>query len=170
MDPQQAAAIKQCLSKEGFVCFMDIDTIPGSEEWVRAIAQAIRECHVCVTVVSRYSIESEHVVLELTFVRKRKKPFVPLLLSRDLRLPNEVDFLPGNRQTFTRVTQVLMVCDAPGIAPRPFCLNLASTQLAGRRIPEALPSAKPALVIGERTWMADVSRAARHICRRGEAE
>jgi hypothetical protein len=98
VDLEAAEAIQQYLSSEGFDCYRDITNIPGSDEWVKAITQAIRACHVYVTLVSRNSIESEHVGLELTFGKKHKKPFVPVFLSRDFLLTDEVDFFLGNRQ------------------------------------------------------------------------
>lgn len=98
VDEEAAAAIQQYLTREGFDCYRDVTNIAGSEEWVKAITQAIRDCHVYVTLVSRNSVESDQVGLELTFGKKHKKPFVPVFLSRDFLLPDEVDYLLGNRQ------------------------------------------------------------------------
>ncbi len=98
LDSEAASAVERYLANEGFDCYRDVTNIPGSEEWIKSITQAIRECRVYLALLSKNSLESEHVVLELTFGKKHKKAFVPVFLADNLEVPDEVDFLLGNRQ------------------------------------------------------------------------
>jgi hypothetical protein len=90
LDSEAAEAIERYLTGEGLQCYRDVTNIPGSDEWVKAIAQAILDCHAYLMIVSRNSVASDQVGLELTFGSRHKKPFVPVFLSDGINLPDEV--------------------------------------------------------------------------------
>jgi hypothetical protein len=65
------------------------------------ITTAIQECHVYLAVVSRNSVASKYVGKELAFATEFDKPYVPVVLTRDVDLPKVIRFhLGGVQQIF----------------------------------------------------------------------
>jgi len=100
-DSWAAEAIHTCLTDAGISCFRDATDIPGSEEWVKVITTAIQECHVYLAIVSPSSVTSKYVGRELAFATEFDKPYVPVVLTREVELPNVIKFhLSGIQQIF----------------------------------------------------------------------
>jgi hypothetical protein len=98
LDTEAAKAIQACLTDAGISCFRDVTDILDSEEWLKAITAAIRECHVYLAIVSKNSLASDYVDKELNFATHCKKPYVPVVLGPGVELPDEIRFHLGGTQ------------------------------------------------------------------------
>ena len=97
-DSAAAEAIQKCLTDAGISCFRDTTHIDDADSWVDAITTAIDDSHVYLAIVSRNSVNSKFVNKELTFTTNSDKPFVPVLLTRDVELPKVIRFHLGDIQ------------------------------------------------------------------------
>jgi hypothetical protein len=76
------------LLDEGFDVWIDNRGLRSSEDWWRAIVEALRDCSAFVVVLTPNSDASEWVQLEITLATKYKKPRFPVLLSGTMDTPN----------------------------------------------------------------------------------
>src|SRR5213592_4656247 len=89
--------IEAQLSASGLKCFRDKHDIDDAALWRGKIAEAIRECHAVIAVVSKESANSHYVSTELALAQDFRKSIVPILLTRQV-LNDELIFVLGPGQ------------------------------------------------------------------------
>jgi len=78
------------LQDVGVKVWVDQYLIPGGDDWVEAIEQALFECWLLIVVVTPESVDSPHMEMEYRYFFNREKPVIPLV-SKDMReLPREL--------------------------------------------------------------------------------
>jgi pSer/pThr/pTyr-binding forkhead associated (FHA) protein len=78
------------LQDMGLKVWVDQYLIPGGDDWMEAIEQALFECWLLVVVVTSESINSPHMEMEYRYFFNREKPVIPLV-SKDVKeLPREL--------------------------------------------------------------------------------
>ncbi len=102
-DSAAAEAIQKCLTNAEISCFRDATHIVGSDEWVKVITAAIEECHVYLAILSQNSVASKYVAKELAFTTNFGKPYVPVVLTREVELPKIIRFHLGDIQQIVAV-------------------------------------------------------------------
>lgn len=78
------------LQDMGLKVWVDQYLIPGGDDWVEAIEQALFECWLLVVVVTPESINTPHVEMEYRYFFNREKPVIPLVASNVGELPREL--------------------------------------------------------------------------------
>ena len=78
------------LQDSGLKVWVDQYLIPGGDDWLEAIEQALFECWLLIVVVTPESISTPHVEMEYRYFFNREKPVIPLVV-KDLReVPREL--------------------------------------------------------------------------------
>jgi len=78
------------LQDSGLKVWVDQYLIPGGDDWLEAIEQALFECWLLIVVVTPESINTPHVEMEYRYFFNREKPVIPLVV-KDLReVPREL--------------------------------------------------------------------------------
>jgi|FLYN01.1.fsa_nt_gi pSer/pThr/pTyr-binding forkhead associated (FHA) protein len=78
------------LQDVGLKVWVDQYLIPGGDDWMEAIEQALFECWLLIVVVTPESINTPYVEMEYRYFFNREKPVIPLV-SQDLKeLPREL--------------------------------------------------------------------------------
>ncbi|MFN0112015.1 MAG: SUMF1/EgtB/PvdO family nonheme iron enzyme [Blastocatellia bacterium] len=69
------------LTAAGFACWIDTESIPGGEDWMKAIAEGIANSFAVVPVVTSNTLTSQFVLKEIVWAQKKKKRIVPWFLD-----------------------------------------------------------------------------------------
>jgi pSer/pThr/pTyr-binding forkhead associated (FHA) protein len=78
------------LQDSGLKVWVDQYLIPGGDDWLEAIEQALFECWLLIVVVTQESISTPHVEMAYRYFFNREKPVIPLVV-KDLReVPREL--------------------------------------------------------------------------------
>lgn len=100
-DIREAELLQSHLQGEGLNCYRDVTSIPGSEEWIREITEAILACHAVLVILSKGSADSRWVDREVTIADTNGKAIVPVSLSDPPALsPTTTNILATHQITF----------------------------------------------------------------------
>ena len=91
-DESEAARLVSDLAVRGVRVFRDSREIPGGTSWRRVIVDAIEQCQVVITLVSKNSVASVQVPKELSIASELRKPLLPIYLE-DVPLRGELRLL-----------------------------------------------------------------------------
>ncbi|MDY6913170.1 MAG: TIR domain-containing protein [Planctomycetota bacterium] len=80
-DTQEVSRWVRRLEAEGFSVWMDLDSVDGASLWAKEIVQAIDDCSVLILMLSRHSVESHHVVKEVSLASEKEKRILPLKIE-----------------------------------------------------------------------------------------
>jgi hypothetical protein len=103
-----AESIEQEFVASGLRSYRDLKNIPGSTDWVEEIIEAVEACYAVLILASEHSVGSEHVYHELTIAAEARKPFIPVMLSPNLKLPKKWSYHLASHQQIV-VTSTLAV-------------------------------------------------------------
>lgn len=93
VDAEFANTIISDLRAKGHACWVDTGSIKGGDEWIRTIAEGIRNSYAVVVIVTKNAIESRWVQDEIYWAQKKNKPFIPLLRENVI---DETRYFPLN--------------------------------------------------------------------------
>lgn len=91
-DSATVKRICDSLAACGIACWMDKDSIAGSEVWRRSVVQGIRRAEGVIFFGSAHSYKSEHVAKELTVASEQGKPILPVRID-DSKPSGEFEYL-----------------------------------------------------------------------------
>ena len=69
------------LEQEGFSVWVDLTSVDGATLWTKEIVEAIDQCRVVILMLSRSSVNSHHVVKEVSLASDKQKRILPLKLE-----------------------------------------------------------------------------------------
>lgn len=162
-DKQAVARLAAVMRKDGHHVSMD-DAIHGGAFWREKLAEAIQAAEIFVIVLSRHSIDSGEVRIELELAADDKKPIIPVLVERvdiptrmkhALAGKNRIDLYtdPAAGHESLRAALDAVVAAAPGA-------SFITSAIEARRVPPAVPTAPAKRPKAEPTRTADPTRAA----------
>lgn len=97
-DARFAEAVDAYLQRRGLSCYRDVKSIPGSAEWMTEITAAIDGCHAVMAILSPDAVLSDHVKREVAIAAEANKGFVPVWLSEDIKLPQNMRYALAGHQ------------------------------------------------------------------------
>jgi hypothetical protein len=109
-DSEAVDRIAASLAEAGMSCFIDRASVAGGQEWVSALAKAVRESSACLFVASPASVRSRWTLRELLTADEARLPIVVLLLGSALVLPDPIAIVVRDRQH-------ILGSDLPGALP-----------------------------------------------------
>jgi hypothetical protein len=92
LDAKAAEAVQESLEKAGLRCYRDVTHVTGGGPWRTAITEAIRNSHAYLALLSEHSVASHPIAREIAVASESSKQVIPVLLGRDLRIPDEILF------------------------------------------------------------------------------
>src|SRR5579883_649695 len=90
-DAAQAEQLAERLTSEGLSCWIDKQGIIGAEQWAQEIVNGIRNCSTFIILLSNASVESEHVLKELSLALEKRKRILPVTLD-SVELPSAFEY------------------------------------------------------------------------------
>lgn len=104
-----ARRVQATLLKDNITSWIGCDDIPGGTNYTKEIMKAICDCRVFVLILSKKTMESQYVLMELDQAVKRRKNIIPFVLE-ELTLTDEFDFLISSHQGIVAFQDLSNAC------------------------------------------------------------